>query len=180
MQTAYIALGANLASQAGAPETTLAAAVQRIKGLGRITAQSSLYSTAPIGYADQPRFLNAVVALETEFEPLALLHNLLVIEKEYGRDRSTGIPNGPRTLDLDILLIGDLVINLPELELPHPRMTARAFVLVPLHEIAPGLRIAGRGKTVSEFFQMLQKSRKGETDAVVQIQSDDWHAAANS
>ena len=137
MQTAYIALGANLASQAGPPAATLAAVLKRLSNLGRITAQSSLYRTAPVGFADQPRFVNAVVALETELGPRALLNQLLVIEKEYGRDRSTGIPNGPRTLDLDILLIGDLVINLPELELPHPRMTERAFVLVPLHEIAP-------------------------------------------
>ncbi|WP_348262773.1 2-amino-4-hydroxy-6-hydroxymethyldihydropteridine diphosphokinase [Telmatobacter sp. DSM 110680] len=180
MQTAYIALGANLASWAGPPEATLAAAVMRLNELGKITARSSLYSTAPVGYTDQPRFLNSVVALETECEPLALLNKLLVIEKEYGRDRSTGIPNGPRTLDLDILLIGDLEISLSELKLPHPRLTERAFVLVPLHEIAPKLPIAGRGKTVSEFFQMLQKSRKGETDAVVQFESDDWRAAANS
>jgi 2-amino-4-hydroxy-6-hydroxymethyldihydropteridine diphosphokinase len=180
MQTAYIALGANLPSWAGPPEATLAAAVNRLNKLGKITAQSSLYSTEPVGIADQPRFLNAVVALETDFEPLALLNKLLVIEKEYGRDRSTGIPNGPRTLDLDILLIGDLEINLPELELPHPRLTERAFVLVPLHEIAPKLPIAGRGKTVSEFFQKLQKCPKGETDAVVQIESDGWHAAAHS
>lgn len=180
MRTAYIALGANLASPVGPPEATLAAAVQRLGNLGRITAQSSLYSTAPVGFADQPRFVNAVVALETDLTPRALLHKLLVIEKEYGRDRSTGIPNGPRTLDLDILLIGNLEINLPELELPHPRMTERAFVLVPLHEIAPELPIAGLGKTVSQFFEMLQKCRKGETDAVVQIESDDWRAAANS
>jgi 2-amino-4-hydroxy-6-hydroxymethyldihydropteridine diphosphokinase len=180
MQTAYIALGANLASQAGSPAATLAAVLKRLSNLGRITAQSSLYRTAPVGFADQPRFVNAVVALETELGPRALLNQLLVIEKEYGRDRSTGIPNGPRTLDLDILLIGDLVINLPELELPHPRMTERAFVLVPLHEIAPHLPIAGTGKTVSEFFEMLQKSRKDEADAVVQIESDDWRAKAHS
>jgi 2-amino-4-hydroxy-6-hydroxymethyldihydropteridine diphosphokinase len=180
MQTAYIALGANLASWAGPPEATMAAAVKQLNKLGKIAAQSSLYSTAPVGYEDQPRFLNAVVALETEFEPLALLNNLLVIEKEYGRDRSTGIPNGPRTLDLDILLIGNLAINEPELELPHPRLTERAFVLVPLHEIAPKLSIAGSGKTVSELLQLLETDRKDETDAVVQIESDGWHAAAHS
>lgn len=180
MRTAYIALGANLASQAGPPAATIATAVRRLKDLGRVTARSSLYSTAPVGFADQPRFVNAVVALETELDPRQLLNQLLVIEKEYGRDRTTGIPNGPRTLDLDILLIGDLEINLPELQLPHPRMTERAFVLVPLHEIAPDLVIAGRDKTVSEFFEILQKCRKGETDAVVQIEGDDWRAAANS
>ena len=179
MQTAYIALGANLASLVGPPEATLAATVKRLNDLGKITAQSSLYSTAPVGLADQPRFVNAVVALETELEPRALLNKLLQIEKEFGRDRSKGIPNGPRTLDLDILLIGDLKINEPELELPHPRLTERAFVLVPLHEIAPILQIAGRDQTVSESLQTLQKSRNGETDAVVQIESDGWRAAAH-
>ena len=179
MQTAYIAMGANLASWAGPPEATLAAAVKRLSSLGRIIAQSSLYSTAPVGFADQPRFVNAVVALETGLEPQAVLNQLLVIEKEYGRDRSAGLPNGPRTLDLDILLIGDLEVNLLELELPHPRMTERAFVLVPLHEIAPDLLIAGRGTTVSESLEALQKSCKGETDAVVRMESDGWRAAAH-
>jgi 2-amino-4-hydroxy-6-hydroxymethyldihydropteridine diphosphokinase len=180
MRTAYIALGANLASWAGIPEATLAAAAQRLAGLGRITARSSLYSTEPVGFAEQPRFVNAVVALETELEPRALLDRLLVIEKEFGRDRSASIPNGPRTLDLDILLIGPLEIDEPGLELPHPRLAERAFVLVPLHEIAPKLQIAGRGKTVEELLQSLNDSRKGETDAVVRMESDRWRAAAHS
>jgi 2-amino-4-hydroxy-6-hydroxymethyldihydropteridine diphosphokinase len=158
----------------------MTAAVKRLNNLGKITAQSSLYSTAPVGFADQPRFVNAVVAMETELEPRSLLNKLLVIEKEYGRDRSAGIPNGPRTLDLDILLTGDIEINEPELKLPHPRLTERAFVLVPLHEIAPELQIAGRGKTVSEFLQTLENCRKGETDAMVRIESDGWRAAAHS
>jgi len=180
MPTAYIALGANLASWAGPPEATLAAAADRLVGLGRITAWSSLYSTEPVGFTEQPRFVNAVVALETELEPGVLLNKLLVIEKEFGRNRSTGIPNGPRTLDLDILLIGHLEINEPGLELPHPRLTERAFVLVPLHEIAPNLRITGRGKTVEELLQSLSDSRRGETDAVVRIESDRWRAATHS
>ena len=108
MLTAYIALGANLASWAGPPEVTLAAAVERLGSLGRVTARSSLYSTEPVGFAEQPRFVNAVVALETALEPRELLNKLLGIEKEFGRDRSASIPNGPRTLDLDILLIGHL------------------------------------------------------------------------
>jgi 2-amino-4-hydroxy-6-hydroxymethyldihydropteridine diphosphokinase len=180
MPTAYIALGANLASWAGPPEATLAAAAERLVGLGRITARSSLYSTEPVGFADQPRFVNAVVALETELEPGVLLNKLLVIEKEFGRNRSTGIPNGPRTLDLDILLIGHLEINEPGLELPHPRLTERAFVLVPLHEIAPNLQVNGSGKTVEELLQSLHENRRGETDAVVRMESDRWRAAAHS
>src|SRR5690349_10764632 len=122
MLTAYIALGANLASWAGLPEATLAAATERVGTLGRITARSSLYSTEPVGFAEQPRFVNAVLALETGFAPRALLNKLLAIEKEFGRDRSASVPNGPRTLDLDILLLGHLQINEPGLVLPHPRL----------------------------------------------------------
>jgi 2-amino-4-hydroxy-6-hydroxymethyldihydropteridine diphosphokinase len=180
MLTAYIALGANLASWAGPPNATLVAASKRLEKLGSITARSSLYSTDPIGFVDQPRFVNAVVALQTELEPQALLNQLLVIEKEFGRNRSTGIPNGPRTLDLDILLVGDLEINEPGLELPHPRLSERAFVLVPLHEIAPKLEIAGRGKTVEALLDSLHNSRKGETNAVVRMESEGWLATAHS
>src|SRR5579863_4753488 len=100
---------------AGSPEATLDAAAERMELLGRVVARSSLYSTEPVGFAEQPRFVNAVVALETELEPRALLDRLLVIEKEFGRDRSASIPNGPRTLDLDILLIGPLEIDEPGL-----------------------------------------------------------------
>jgi 2-amino-4-hydroxy-6-hydroxymethyldihydropteridine diphosphokinase len=180
MLTAYIALGANLDSWAGTPEATLTAAVERLDGLGRITARSSLYSTEPVGFAGQPRFTNAVVALETALEAQALLDKLMTIEKEFGRDRSASIPNGPRTLDLDILLMGQLEINRPGLTLPHPRLTERAFVLVPLHEIAASLKIPGRGRTVEELLQSLHQSHKGETDAVVRIESERWRAAANS
>jgi 2-amino-4-hydroxy-6-hydroxymethyldihydropteridine diphosphokinase len=180
MLTAYIALGANLASWAGPPEATLSAAAERLEGLGRVTARSSLYSTEPVGFAEQPRFVNAVVVLETELEPRALLNQLLAIEKQFGRDRSASIPNGPRTLDLDILLTGHLEIDEPGLELPHPRLTERVFVLVPLHEIAPNLQIAGRGKTVEELLQSLRESPRGETDAVVRMESDGWRAAAHS
>jgi 2-amino-4-hydroxy-6-hydroxymethyldihydropteridine diphosphokinase len=180
MLTAYIALGANLASWAGRPEATLTAATEHLDRLGRIAARSSLYSTEPVGFAEQARFVNAVVALETELEPRALLNQLLVIEKEFGRDRSASIPNGPRSLDLDILLIDHLEINEPGLELPHPRLAERAFVLVPLHEIAPNLEVAGRGKTVEELLKWLHDSRGGETDAVVRMESYGWRVAAHS
>jgi 2-amino-4-hydroxy-6-hydroxymethyldihydropteridine diphosphokinase len=127
MRTAYIGMGGNLASCAGAPEATLSAAALRLESLGRVARRSSLYSTAPVGFAAQPRFVNAVLALETELEPRELLDGLLTIEKEFGRDRSAGIANGPRTLDLDILLLGDLEIRSPELLIPHPRLTQRAL-----------------------------------------------------
>lgn len=180
MQTAYIALGANLASWVGPPEVTLAAATARLGELGRVIARSSFYSTEPVGFAEQPRFTNAVVALETSLAPNALLNELLGIEKQYGRDRSAGFPNGPRTLDLDILLIDDLRIHEPGLEIPHPRLAERAFVLVPLKDIAADLTIADRGKTVSELLKTLQESRQGEIDAVVRVESDDWRAATHS
>lgn len=178
-QTAYIALGSNLASWAGPPESTLVVALARLGELGRIAGRSSLYSTDPVGFADQPRFVNAVVALDTNLQPRELLSALLAIEKEFGRDRSAGIPNGPRTLDLDILLIGDLEVSEPGLVLPHPRLAERAFVLVPLCEIAPHLKIAGRTETVAELLRALKDSREGETDAVVRMESDRWRAAAN-
>ncbi len=177
MRTAYIALGANLPSWAGPPDSTLCRAAERLQALGRVTARSSLYSTAPVGFAEQPRFVNAVVALETELEAHDLLEKLLEIEKEFGRDRSVEIRNGPRTLDLDILLAGDLEVKEPGLELPHPRLAARAFVLVPLHEIAPQLTVAGLGKTVAELWKSFEGPYKNDADTVVRIESDEWRTA---
>jgi len=178
MQTAYIGMGGNLASWAGTPEATLAAAVARLESLGGVTSKSSLYSTEPVGFSEQPRFVNAVVALETELEPQDLLKGLLSIEQEFGRDRSAGFANGPRTLDLDILLFGDSKIDEPGLVIPHPRLVERAFVLVPLCDIAPGLVDAGSGKTMSQLLDSLSKDSESGTDAVLPIQSDAWHADA--
>ena len=162
MPLAYIALGANLPSPAGPPEPTLAAAAERLASLGRVAARSSLYSTAPVGdpgiVIDQPRFLNAVLAIETALAPRDLLNALLAIEREFGRDRAAGVPNGPRTLDLDILFHGDLILSEPGLEIPHPRLAQRAFVLVPLHEIAPQLRDPRTGNTVSQLLAALSPS----------------------
>ena len=170
-------MGANLASCAGQPAETLAAAVLRLADLGRVAGRSSLYKTDPVGFQDQPQFVNAVVALETELEPTALLKKLLEIEKEFGRDRSRGIPNGPRTLDLDILLMDDLTISEAGLELPHPRLAARAFVLVPLSEIAPTLRLPGYEKTVAELAEAFEDRIEGEADGVDRMESDRWRPA---
>ena len=137
METAYIALGANIPSPAGMPRQTLDAALLRLAELGRLTAQSSYYETAPVGFANQPTFLNAAAALETNLTPEDLLGHLLEIEHSFGRDRTHGIPNGPRTLDLDLILYGDRILNTKNLQLPHPRMAERSFVLLPLAEIAP-------------------------------------------
>jgi 2-amino-4-hydroxy-6-hydroxymethyldihydropteridine diphosphokinase len=178
MQTAYIGMGANLASWAGAPAATLAAAAPKLESLGRVTCRSSLYSTAPVGFAAQPRFVNAVVELETELEPQELLEGLQAIELEFGRDRSAGIANGPRTLDLDILLFGEQKISEPGLEVPHPRLSERAFVLVPLNEIAPAVVVPGAAKTVGQLLTRLIEATKAVSDAVVRVRSEVWAGRA--
>lgn len=157
METAYIALGSNLPSPAGSPRQTLDAAILRLAGLGRVVARSSYYSTEPVGYADQPEFLNAAAALETKLDPHPLLNRLLAIERSLGRDRTNAIPNGPRTLDLDLLLYGNRIIRTESLQLPHPRMAQRAFVLQPLAEIAPDLIHPELQKSMTQLLQDLSK-----------------------
>jgi 2-amino-4-hydroxy-6-hydroxymethyldihydropteridine diphosphokinase len=176
MQTAYIGMGANIPSPAGPPEATLAAAASRLGSIGRVVCRSSLYSTAPVGFADQPRFVNAVIALETGLSPASLLAALLRIEREFGRDRSAGIPNGPRTLDLDILLLGTLVLHESDLDIPHPRLAERAFVLIPLHEIASKVMVVSRQRTVTQLLQDLRSGRPAESNEVIPLSSDLWRA----
>ncbi len=141
MSTAYVALGANI----GEPARTVRAAFDALAGLAgvRLAAASSLYRTAPVGLTDQPDFINAVACLETDLAPEALLAALFAVEARFGRRR--GAKNGPRSLDLDLLLYDDRVLHVPGLTLPHPRLHLRAFVLAPLAEIAPGLALPGRG-----------------------------------
>jgi 2-amino-4-hydroxy-6-hydroxymethyldihydropteridine diphosphokinase len=174
---AYIGLGSNLPSFAGSPQATLAATLERIAPFARVLSRSQLYSTSPVGLADQPRFVNAVVALETELSPVELLGALLLIEADFGRDRSLGIPNGPRTLDLDVLLYDDFVVNSSILNLPHPRMAERAFVLVPLAEIAPNVTVVTLGVTVKQLLHTLRNGLPAESDAILPLQSDLWTAA---
>ena len=176
MRTAYIGMGANLPSPAGPPEATLAAAAERLATLGRVAAHSSLYCTEPVGYAEQPRFLNAVVAIETELSARALLDALMRVEKEFGRERANAAPNGPRTLDLDILLFGDYVIDEPGLRIPHPRLAERAFVLTPLNEIAPEAVEPRSKATIAELLRKLANPTAG--DAVVRIEGGAWHVGA--
>jgi 2-amino-4-hydroxy-6-hydroxymethyldihydropteridine diphosphokinase len=139
---AYVALGANLADPVAQVEGALAE-LDGIPGT-RVTARSSLYLTAPVGLTQQPDFINAAARLETSLGPVPLLDALLEIEKGHGRVRS--VPNAPRTLDLDLLLYGEARIDSPRLVVPHPRMNERAFVLVPLAEIAPDAEVPGRGR----------------------------------
>lgn len=138
---AYIALGSNLRD----PESQVEAGIEELAMLRgtRLGAVSSLYRTAPVGYLDQPDFINAVALVETELAPRALLDELLAIERRFSRVR--GVKNGPRTLDLDIVLYGDEPYQDEALTIPHPRMHERAFVLVPLAEIAPDAVVPGFG-----------------------------------
>ncbi len=136
---ATIALGANIRSTIGAPAVTLAAALDALRPLGELSAVSSLWLTPPVGFADQPWFHNAVAQLRTPLDPASLLTELLRIEMSFGRNRAIAPANGPRTLDLDLLLYDDRLLSTKELTLPHPRLTDRAFVLLPLAEIAPTL-----------------------------------------
>ena len=176
MQIAYIGMGGNIPSSAGPPEATLVAAARRLGSLGRIAAASSLYSTEPVGYADQPRFVNAVVAVETAQTARQVLESLLCIERAFGRDRSAGIKDGPRTLDLDLLMLDDLVVHEEGLDLPHPRLAERLFVLAPLAEIAPDLVIASMGKSVKELLQRLTSDKT--RNAVLPLHSDQWRTGA--
>jgi 2-amino-4-hydroxy-6-hydroxymethyldihydropteridine diphosphokinase len=152
---AAIALGSNLASPAGDRAANLHEAVKRVGGLGQVCAVSSFYSTAPVGFIDQPDFLNAALLLETELEPLDLMRALLAIERAMGRDRATAVVKGPRILDLDLLLMEDVVLATPELTLPHPAMAERRFVLEPLAEIGPAMVDPLSGHTVAQMLATL-------------------------
>ncbi|HEX4006169.1 MAG TPA: 2-amino-4-hydroxy-6-hydroxymethyldihydropteridine diphosphokinase [Acidobacteriaceae bacterium] len=164
--TAYIGLGANLPSRAGAPAQTLAAATADLAAAGRVTARSSLYATEPVGYAAQPAFVNAALRLETELDPEALLDRLLEIERTYGRERAADLPKGPRTLDLDLLSMDDLLLSSPRLTLPHPALAERRFVLAPLAEIAPDLRHPASGAKMTELLAALPDAGANRKDAV--------------
>lgn len=139
---ACVALGANIGEPLRQIEAGFAA-LEALPGT-RLISRSSLYRSAPVGYADQPDFINAVAMIETTLEPHALLDALLAIERAHGRVRA--FPNAPRTLDLDIVLYGDVVLQEPGLTIPHARMLERAFVMVPLAEIAPDAVVPDHGR----------------------------------
>ena len=143
MVRAFVGLGSNLGDRDG----TLRAAIGRLASLDetRVVRVSSFRDTAPVGRLQQPRFLNGAVELETSLPARRLLDELLELERQFGRDRSAVPPHGPRTLDLDLLLYGNETVAEPGLEIPHPRLHERAFVLQPLVELDPALEVPGKG-----------------------------------
>jgi 2-amino-4-hydroxy-6-hydroxymethyldihydropteridine diphosphokinase len=143
--TVYIALGTNLGDRL----TNLRAALRSLPTAVTVIDESPVYETPPWGYEDQPAFLNMVVKAETDLEPEPLLTYLKQIEAELGREQN--FRWGPRLIDLDILFYDDLVIDTPPLVIPHPRLHERAFVLVPLADIAPGLKHPVLHKKISDL-----------------------------
>jgi len=143
MPTAFVGIGSNL----GQPERQIEAALEELaaeEGV-ELVAVSSLRETEPVGYLDQPNFLNGAAQVETELGPRTLLERLLAIEARLGRDRGEGPRFGPRTIDLDLLVYGDETVEEPGLTVPHPRLAERRFALEPLAELDPGLEIPGLG-----------------------------------
>jgi 2-amino-4-hydroxy-6-hydroxymethyldihydropteridine diphosphokinase len=148
-QIAYLSLGSNVGDRAG----QLHDAIARLVAAGRVVATSSFYETEPVEFTDQPWFLNCAVALETRISPPELMKTVLGIEQEMGRRRTQ--KKGPRTIDIDILLYGDEVVDSPEVKIPHPAMQDRRFVLQPLAEIAPEARHPALKKTMGELLAEL-------------------------
>ena len=138
-----IALGSNIGDSAALLES----AVERLNGIIKVTHLSTFIETEPVGGPEQPNYLNAVLVGESDLDPLVLLREMQAIETELGRTRE--VRWGPRTLDLDLIVAGDGLLNTPELELPHPRAHERTFVLEPWLEIDPDAHIPGKGRVGS-------------------------------
>jgi 2-amino-4-hydroxy-6-hydroxymethyldihydropteridine diphosphokinase len=158
-----VGLGANLGDRVGQIST----AVRWLTGLVSGARLSSLWETEPVGMRDQPHFLNAVLIGHTDRPPRALLASLVDIEERLGRLRR--VPNGPRTIDLDLIAYDGMVVDEPGLEVPHPRADRRRFVLAPLAEIAPSFRLRADGPTVAALLGALP-----EGEAVERFPQEDW------
>ena len=153
-RTAYLSLGSNV----GDREAHLRDALARLQALGTLLAVSSVYETEPVEFTDQPWFLNCAAAMETELTPQQLMTALLRVELEMGRRRLE--KKGPRTIDIDILLFDDLVVESPELTLPHPALHQRRFVLEPLTEIASDAKHPVLHKTIQELLRALPEGQE--------------------
>jgi 2-amino-4-hydroxy-6-hydroxymethyldihydropteridine diphosphokinase len=158
-EVAYLSLGSNLGNR----EQNLGEAIRRASILGRVVAVSSVYETEPLEFTDQPWFLNCVIALETTAGPAQLMAELLRVENGMGRQRV--VKKGPRSIDLDILLFGDTVVNTRELTIPHPEIVRRRFVLEPLAEIAPELLHPVSQKTVTQLLAELPPGQRVQKHA---------------
>jgi 2-amino-4-hydroxy-6-hydroxymethyldihydropteridine diphosphokinase len=145
----YLSLGANVGDCA----RNIREAIARLEASGHVIAASSFYETEPVEFTEQAWFLNCAVTLETTMTPVQLMAALLTIEREMGRQRTQN--KGPRTIDIDILLFGDTVVDSPELTIPHPAMQHRRFVLEPLAEIGAEVRHPVLGKTARELLDVL-------------------------
>jgi len=147
LKTIYLSLGSNI----GDRESHLHAAIERLAEHVRVLRVSPIYETEPVDYTDQRWFLNLVVEAETTLFPLQLLARIQKIERALGRVR--GIPKGPRTIDIDILLHGRTIMRTPTLEIPHPRLAERRFVLAPLADLAPDLRHPATRRSIRELLE---------------------------
>lgn len=161
MDIVYLGLGSNLGDRRG----HLAHGLRRLDEVYGLTGISSVWETDPVGYQDQPRFLNLVARLETGAGPRSVLETARAIEKERGRERTE--KNGPRTLDIDVLLYGDRVVDEDGLEVPHPRMHQRAFVLVPLLELDPAIEDPRSGERFARMEAAAPSSRSGMEQVMV-------------
>lgn len=150
-KTAYLSLGSNI----GDRDANLRTAIAKLGEIGNVIAVSSFFETEPIEFAAQPWFLNCAVALRTELMPKLFLAKIQAIEQEMGRRRVQ--PKGPRSIDIDVLLFGNSVISAPQLEVPHPAMHQRRFVLEPLMEIAPDVRHPVLKRSIRELLHNLPR-----------------------
>ena len=165
MERVYIGIGANL----GTPERTVEAAITALEGLAGTGGhrRSRLYRTAPVGPQDQPDYVNAAMSFDTDLAPAELLACLHGIEADFGRVRAARW--GPRTLDLDLLLYGDRIIDAPDLSVPHPHLSERGFVLAPLTDLDPGLRHPVLGERVDTLYAAWREATPDATAKIAMV-----------